>query len=279
MDKNQLEEYKREMMRLYGRRDVPTLPDNVINEAYETLPEEPQKNEPTYDQSDIKPTEISETDSEAPDDTAWSDFIDNGDGDIDSRYPDPDISGLEDADNGSSDNEIMPDNSGDIAKDNDSNKVYIPNAQPPVEEMTAEAAKKSLGSSFGYILVNVRAGDESFAVDGAAVIITATVGGKRLLIASGKADNSGTTQRFKVPVPDVLLSQSPDPKKRPYSLYDISVAAKGFFNARSVDVPVFSGITSIQDFSMIPVPLNMHEDDETLTIYNQEPFYGNSGEV
>lgn len=267
MDKDQLEEYKREMMRLYGRRDVPTLP------------EEPQKNEPAYDQSDIKPTEISETDSEAPDDTAWSDFIDNGDEDIDSRYPDPDISGIADLDDASPDTVIMPDNSDDIAMDNDGNKYYIPNAQPPVEEMTAEAAKNSLGNSFGYILVNVRAGDESFAIEGAAVLITATVGGKRLLIASGKADNSGTTQRFRVPVPDVLLSQSPDPEKRPYSLYDISVAAKGFFNARSVDVPVFSGITSIQDFSMIPVPLTMHEDDETLTIYNQEPFFGNSGEV
>jgi len=54
------------------------------------------------------------------------------------------------------------------------------------------------------------------------------------------------------------------------------VTAKGFFNARSVDVPVFSGITSIQNFNMIPVPLMMKETDETLTIYNQEPFFGTS---
>ena len=58
---------------------------------------------------------------------------------------------------------------------------------------------------------------------------------------------------------------------KPYSVYDISVYADGFFRERSVDVPVFAGITSIQQFNMVPLPLYMTENDETITYYNQEP--------
>ena len=45
-------------------------------------------------------------------------------------------------------------------------------------------------------------------------------------------------------------------------------------NARSVDVPVFAGITSVQNFSMIPVPAMMRQNDETVTYFNQEPANG-----
>ena len=53
-----------------------------------------------------------------------------------------------------------------------------------------------------------------------------------------------------------------------------SITAEGFFNARSVDVPVFEGITSVQNFSMIPVPLFMRPGEETVTTYNQNTNLG-----
>ena len=103
-------------------------------------------------------------------------------------------------------------------------------------------------------------------------MVTAIADGQRLILASGVTDISGAAPRFSVPVPSSDLSQAPDPSSRPYSLYDISVTAEGYFNARSVDVPVFEGITSVQDFSMIPVPSMMSSKDETVTYFNQEPF-------
>lgn len=241
MDKNQLDEYKREMMKLYGQsrsRDeeavaamstvVPVteeLPDNMA------VPEEGFQNTVSPEPEDVDPN--------APDDTAWSGFVDDKSDDLDERFPAPDLSELEE---------------NDVA------------AEPVSEE--------SLGNSSGFILVNVRTGDESWAIEGAVVVISAIVNGSRLIIATGIANSSGTTRLFEVPVPDLSYSQQPYSQTRPYSLYDISVTANGFFNARSVDVPVFSGVTSIQNFSMIPVPLLMNETDETLTIYNQEPFFG-----
>ena len=165
--------------------------------------------------------------------------------DFNTRFPEPDLSDI----------------------NTDTGIAGTEDSVPPEYE-----AKENLGDSTGYIQVYVRTGDSSSAVEGASVMVTAIVGGQRLLIASGVTDISGAAPRFSVPVPSSGLSQSPAPSARPYSLYDISVTAAGYFNARSVDVPVFEGITSVQDFSMIPVPSMMNGRDETLTYFNQEPF-------
>lgn len=242
MDKKQLDEYKREMMKLYGQRknEAEEVPEKTDETLYkEEISDNMMVPEEGF-QENISP-EPEDVDPDADDDTAWSGFLEEEPNDLDERFPDPDLSVLEDE---------------------------LPTKNPDLE--------KELGTSIGFILVNVRTGNEAFAIEGAVVLVSAIVNGSRLLIASGIADNSGTTPLFEVPVPDAIYSQQPYSETRPYSLYDISVTAKGFFNARSVDVPVFSGITSIQDFNMIPVPLLMKETDETLTIYNQEPFFGTS---
>ena len=258
MDKNQLDEYKREMMKLYGQsrsRDEDPVPaDKAEAPKEEKLPDNMTVPEEGF--RDTVSPEIEDVNPNAADDTAWSEFLEKEPdntvesgfleeepNDLDARFPPPDLSEIEEA-----------------------------------EAAENIASEKDLGNSTGFILVNVRTGDESWAIEGALVVISALINGSRLMIASGIANSSGTTQLFEVPVPDLSLSQQPYSNIRPYSLYDISVTANGFFNARSVDVPVFSGITSIQNFSMIPVPLLMNESDETLTIYNEEPFFGTSKE-
>ena len=185
-----------------------------------------------------------------PDDTVYSEHIDEDSNgsveDYNSRYPEPDLSEI-DTDMGTGD-----------TQDN----------VPP--EYTSE---ELLGTEKGYILVNVRTGDDSSAISGATVAITAIVDGKRMIIASGVTDESGVSPKFSLPVPDLVYSQLPDPDERPYNLFDVSVSAEGFFHARSVDVPVFSGITSVQNFNLIPVPLMMKSSDETVTYYNAEPNF------
>ena len=247
MDKNQLERYKREMMNLYDKR---ITPENTVSSDENVVENE------VIDPDDNLTTESETTALKDSDDTAWAPHSENdssvsadNEDEFNTRYPEPDLSDL-DTDFGtqSSDNIYPPD---------------YPN-------------EESLGDSRGYILVNVRTGYESSAVEGATVMVTAIVDGTRLVLASGLTDQSGTTPKFSVPVPDLSHSQQPSPDKRPYNLFDISVTAEGFFNARSVDVPVFSGITSVQNFSMIPVPLLMNGFDETVTIYNQEPDYRSS---
>lgn len=164
--------------------------------------------------------------------------------DFNDRFPEPELTGIGNASQ-------LPD------KDDHLPPQYI--------------SEESMGSGTGYILVNVRTGDESSPIEGATVLVTAIVEGNRLILAEGLTNSSGTTERFSVPAPDNSFSQSPGSLTRPYSLYDVSVTASGFFNARSVDVPVFAGITSVQNFSMIPVPAMMTSNDETVTYFNQEP--------
>ena len=164
---------------------------------------------------------------------------------IDERYPEPDLS--------------------ELSEDFGQNEGEDPDTEP------SYATEESMGASKGFILVNVRTGDDSEPVANASVKVTAIVGGERMILASGVTDESGAAPRFEVAVPDISFSQSPDSSVRPYSLYDISVTASGFFNSRSVDVPVFAGITSVQTFSMIPVPLYMKANEETVTYFNQEP--------
>ena len=132
-------------------------------------------------------------------------------------------------------------------------------------------AGESMGDSKGYIEVNVRTGDQSEPVKNASVEISAISEGNRVFISSGITDESGTAPLFEVPAPSASFSQAPNPEKRPYSLYDINVTAKGFFNTRSVDVPVFGGITSVQTFSMVPSPLFVRDDSGIVTYFNQEP--------
>lgn len=148
----------------------------------------------------------------------------------------------------------------------------IPDISDIAKENEPESpSEESMGDSVGFILVNVRTGHETTPIVGATVVVTAVNDGKRLLIASGKTDISGTVKSFEAPAPNKAYSQYPNSKVRPYSLFDVSVSAKGFFNARSVDIPVFAGETSIQNFNMLPLPLGAKSDDETLTYFNQEP--------
>lgn len=288
---SQAERYKREMMKLYNRSSVssganaennissaveaneernPDLPQieerpyvpevneernpdspQIEEEPYipeaneERNPDSPQIAEQPYipeANEDNPPEYYNNSEGESTQDNTNNFFMQKNRYDI--IYPEPDLSAL----------------------NRDYSNGLVDDAIPP-----SYVSEESIGSSRGYIQVNVRTGDDSYAVPDAIVLITATVDGRRMILAAGLTDLSGATRLFEVPVPDILYSQSPDSEVRPYSLFDISVTADGFFNSRSVDVPVFSGITSVQNFNMIPVPAFMKSTDETVTYFNQEP--------
>lgn len=230
----QAERYKRELMKLYSKRQD----DHTDDVPEEETTAAPVEEEISQEQDAPEDEEIFGVDEDAADDTAYSSHSDES-SDFEKRYPDPDISELGDVSEGTA---------------------------PPIY-----ANEDSLGGAAGYILVNVRTADEASPVEGAEVLVTAVVDGARMIIASGITDPSGTTRKMEVPVPDVEHSLRPGSPERPYNLFDVSVSAEGFFNARSVDVPVFAGITSVQNFSMIPVPAMMSPASETMTYYNQEP--------
>ena len=250
----QSELYKQEMMKLYSKQ----VPKDEAFSSYKNSKESENEliSDDNYASHDDET--IFKVDEDAPDDTSYSESSEfenndspNDDTEYNNRYPEPDLT-------------ILSDGGLSESTNFDSPPVYV--------------SEDSLGNGRGFILVNVRTGDESTPVEGATVMVTAIVDGSRLILAEGLSDNSGTTKKFVVPAPDIKHSQAPDAGKRPYNLFDVSVTANGFFKARSVDVPVFDGITSVQNFNMIPVPLMMGVSDETITYFNQEPDFNVSAE-
>lgn len=231
MNPMDIEQYKKDMMKLYGKR-IPSMNPETQEKEAEKAPE----SEPTEQNTEAElPVEEEEVQSqEVPEESETESPAED---DIEERFPEPDLS--------------------ELSEEDISDAEY--------------GSTEGMGSSTGYILVNVRAGHEAYPIENATVIVSAIVDGNRFIIASGLTDVSGTTIKLETPAPDIIYSQSANPAERPYSLFDINVRANGYFNARSVDVPVFSGITSIQNFNMIPVPLMMKSSDETLTYFNQEP--------
>lgn len=269
MEKKELEtkaeQYKREMMRLYGRSDpnaanndsrANSAPDMGNEEMRAEITEKAAETGAIDEESASEPEAVEEAEELTAEELPMP-FIEeesapmSDENDIDLRFPDPNLSEL----------------GTDLGTYNE--EIDAPPSYP---------SEESMGSSHGFIRVNVRTGRNSGSIENANVIVTATIDGNRLILASGKTDLSGTTRTFELPAPSEVYSQAPDPSVRPYSLFDVSVTADGFFNSISVDVPVFSGITSVQSFNMVPLPLLMNSSDETVVYYNQEPNFQGSVE-
>lgn len=226
-----MEKYRQEMMKLYGKS---TNKNDSFSENI--IPESFHEAREANEQN---PPEVKN--SLPPQNIREEVFAEDSEkkSGIDERYPDPVL------------DEIMK-NPHTRFNDNDYNK------------------KKNY-DSIGWISINVRTGENSSPVEGASVIVTSMADGNLIFKATGITDESGQIKKIALPAPSVNLSLDSENLIKPYSVYDISVYADGFFRERSIDVPVFSGITSIQQFNMVPLPLYMSENDETITYYNQEP--------
>ena len=64
-------------------------------------------------------------------------------------------------------------------------------------------------------------------------------------------DNSGRTKVFTLPAPSNTLSLDEDNKQIPYAVYNMLVEADGYVDNVHLNIPVFSGVTSIQGSNMI----------------------------
>lgn len=90
------------------------------------------------------------------------------------------------------------------------------------------------------------------------------------VIDSDFTDRSGRTKVFSLSAPDKNLSMSPDLAETPYSLYNMMVEADGFLKNIHLNIPVFSGITSIQRSDMI---LAEERIDKTPQIFDESQKY------
>lgn len=92
-----------------------------------------------------------------------------------------------------------------------------------------------------------------YPVEGARVTVFTGNADNMTVVAEGNTDISGASPEFTLPAPAAILSESPDPKSRPYALYNLLTEADGFTKTYNYNVAVFDGVTSLQAVELIPL--------------------------
>jgi hypothetical protein len=111
----------------------------------------------------------------------------------------------------------------------------------------------------GYIVVQVTTASNAIPLEGAAVTLRRD-GKVRYELRSGR---DGRTERVALEAPPREASQRPTGEP-PYALYGIEVRLNGYEHAFYENVPIFDGITAIQQADLIPIPENGYPDGFTL---------------
>ncbi len=125
--------------------------------------------------------------------------------------------------------------------------IYVPAPpQAPLEIVMQTPAESNI---FGYIQVRTFTAREATPVAGADVVITKG----DTVLHQLRTDENGSTVVVELPTVSRKLSQQSG-NLHPYETYDIRIKAPGYLNVISKDVPVFEGITAVQNVAMIPLP-------------------------
>ena len=116
-------------------------------------------------------------------------------------------------------------------------------------------------SGNGFLVVQVTTANTAIPLGNAAVTIRDSESGRVLYeLRSGK---DGRTERVGLPAPPRAESMRPA-EQRPYALYNVEVRLDNYENAFYQNVPVFDGITAIQQANLVPVPENGYPSPFTL---------------
>ncbi len=98
--------------------------------------------------------------------------------------------------------------------------------------------------------VRVTAGGGALPIEGARVTVSAQNGE---VLQTRLTDQSGLTEVMLLPAVDPALTLTPEPSFTPI-LYDIAVAAPGYYRVRTVGVPLYGSIPTQLPIALIPLP-------------------------
>ncbi len=118
--------------------------------------------------------------------------------------------------------------------------VAEPIAEPPITE-----------DGRGKLIVTVTALRSLYPVNGADVTVFTGEGENARVIATDITDQSGRTDPFVLETPPKSVSLDSGSVTLPYALYNVRVRAEGYIDNIHLNVPVFSGTTSIQQSNLM----------------------------
>lgn len=106
----------------------------------------------------------------------------------------------------------------------------------------------------GSLKVEAFASDRAFGVPNARVMVFIELPEGNVAVFDGLTDIDGSTESIRLPAPPKSLSQSPQTGRNPrlpYAVYSVYVEHPDYVRAVFTNVPVFSGIESIQPVRML----------------------------
>ena len=118
-------------------------------------------------------------------------------------------------------------------------------------------------SGTGYLVVQVTTAQNAIPLEGAQVTVRESGEGSSGVLYELRSGRDGRTDRVSLQAPSRASSQRPS-ATRPYAMYNIEVRLPNYENASYQNVPIFDGITAIQQANLIPVPENGYPEGFTL---------------
>lgn len=113
----------------------------------------------------------------------------------------------------------------------------------------------------GSLRVRVFTSRAQLPIEGASVILSGpVVDGRRELLSVQRTDSSGVAGRITLDTPDLSLSQDPG-NAVPFASYTLVVEHPGYYMAVFEGIQVFSGIETVQDVSLNPLPQPIQPED------------------
>lgn len=128
----------------------------------------------------------------------------------------------------------------------------IPAVAPPASIPQENIAEPRFEDGTGGMQINVTTLGRLYPVKDALVTVFTGQPGNMTVIETGTTDQSGKSGIFNLKTPPVADSQQAN-NTIPYSSYNVSVKSDGYVEQIAMNVPVFSGVVSVQGIDLLPI--------------------------
>jgi hypothetical protein len=126
--------------------------------------------------------------------------------------------------------------------------------------MNQSENRTPLDGGTGYIKVRVTTALGAIPLEGATVTIRGNTDEFSDVIRGARTNRDGVTETIALPTKNRSLSSTPT-RIPPYATYNIDVLYDGYYSQFYQNVPVFDGITAIQNADMVPLSENGQTDN------------------
>lgn len=109
-------------------------------------------------------------------------------------------------------------------------------------------------TGWGSLQFEVTTGSQGSPVQGATVVVSRVINGKRLLTRILRTNSSGLTRTVFLPAPKYVYNPYRPSTSRPFAEYSASVYANGYYPLTNINIMIEAGVKSLQPVDLIPYP-------------------------